>query len=164
MQKINTMKKSQILYYSNRFQEIYNGSPWYGETIDAKLNDVSDGNAFLQPINGVHSVGEIVSHMIYWRKALIARLEGGTFNTSMESEDNWKNVEELKASGWKKLKSAFDKSQLAITTLLEKQSDDFLKTEYSQGTSMESLIQGIIDHDVYHLGQIGLVKKMISVK
>jgi uncharacterized damage-inducible protein DinB len=156
------MKNSQVLYYSNRFQEIYNGSPWYGETVDAKLNDVSDSNAFLQPVNGVHSVGEIVSHMIYWRKALIGKLEGGTFKTSMESPDNWKDLKALKASGWKKLKSAFDKSQQTITSLLAKQSDDFLKTEYSQGTSMESLIQGIIDHDIYHLGQIGLVKRMLG--
>jgi len=157
------MKNSQIFYYSNRFKEIYNGSPWYGETVDAKLSDVSDDNAFQQPISGVHSVGEIVSHMIYWRKALIAKLEGGTFKTSMESPDNWKNIKELKTSGWKNLKSSFDESQHTITSLLEKQSDDFLKTEYSQGISMESLIQGIIDHDIYHLGQIGLVKKMVGI-
>lgn len=156
------MSNSKILYYTNRFQEIFNGNPWYGETVEAKLSDVTDATAFVRPVPNAHAVGEIVSHMIYWRKALISKLEGGTFKTSMESPDNWKALETLKAMGWEKLKSEFDESQKKITSLLGKQSDDFLLTTYSQGTSMESLIQGIIDHDVYHLGQIGLVKKLVS--
>ena len=156
------MNNSKINYYLNRFNEIYNGSPWYGETVDAKLKDVSDENAFVQPFGNAHSVGELVSHMIYWRKALISRLEGDqSFSPSVESDENWIHVDTLKKAGWKKIMDDFVQSQKKITSLLPKQTDNFLEEEYSKGGTFEYLIQGIIDHDVYHLGQIGLVKKLI---
>lgn len=158
------MSNSKIMYYVNRFNEIYNGSPWYGETVEAKLNDVTDETAFLQPIHVAHSVAEIVCHMTYWRKGLLSHLEGdGTFTPSVESPENWVSVDALKTKGWKKIHDDFNQSQKKITQLLAIQNDEFLEKEYSKGSTFEYLIQGIIDHDVYHLGQIGLVKKLNSI-
>ncbi len=157
------MNNFKINYYVNRFNEIYNGSPWYGETVNAKLKNVSEENAFVQPLGNVHSVAEIVSHMTYWRQALISRLEGDkSFSPSVESDDNWRNVEKLKTAGWRKIIADFDHTQNKITSLLPKQLDKFLEEEYSKGSTYEYLIQGIIDHDIYHLGQVGLVKKLIK--
>lgn len=158
------MSNSKIMYYVNRFNEIYNGSPWYGETLEAKLNDVTDKNAFLQPVDVAHSVAEIVCHMTYWRKGLLSHLEGdGTFTPAVESPDNWVSVDTLTKEGWKKIFDDFNQSQKKTTQLLAKQNDEFLAKEYSKGSTFEYLIQGIIDHDVYHLGQIGLVKKLNSI-
>lgn len=158
------MSNSKIMYYVNRFNEIYNGSPWYGETVEAKLNDVTDKNAFLQPVDVAHSVAEIISHMTYWRKGLLSHLEGdGSFMPAVESHDNWVSVAVLETKGWRKILDDFTQSQKKITELLASQNDQFLEKEYSIGSTFEYLIQGIIDHDVYHLGQIGLVKKLNSI-
>jgi hypothetical protein len=155
------MSNSKIMYYVNRFNEIFNGSPWYGETFEAKVNGITDVKAFVQPFNVAHSVAEIVAHMTYWRKGLVARLEGdNTFSLSMEDADNWVSIEKLKGKGWKKIVDDFNESQNKIIHLLPRKTDDFLKDEYSKGSSYEYLIQGIIDHDIYHLGQIGLIKRL----
>lgn len=157
------MTNTGIQHYIERFQDIYNGAPWYGETIDVKLKDISDLIAFIQPHDGAHSIAELVKHMTYWRQSLIKRLEGDeAFKGSMKSPDNWISVDSLSAMGWQKIRDEFDEAQHKIIQLLSKQNDDLLTQEYSKGKTFEYLIEGIIDHDVYHLGQIGLVKKMIE--
>ncbi|HEX5169478.1 MAG TPA: DinB family protein [Cyclobacteriaceae bacterium] len=156
------MTNSKILYYANRFNEIYNGSPWYGETVEVKLKGLAEEKAFVKP-QGAHSVAELVAHMTYWRKGLIARLEGDYgFSPSVESMDNWTDISTLKARGWNKILDDFNHSQQKITQLLPKKNDKFLEEEYSPGSTFEYVIQGIIDHDVYHLGQIGLVRRFIN--
>lgn len=151
---------SRIQHYVNRFKEIYHGDPWYGENIQTKLKDCSPDIVFRKP-GGVHSIAELVSHITYWRRALLSRLEGDkSFVPSVKSADNWVDINKLKALGWDSIRSSLELSQEKITTLLSLKDDNFLGDEYLQGKSFDYLIQAIIDHDIYHLGQIGLVRKL----
>lgn len=83
--------------YVTQFAALYDGQPWYGDSISQILEKVTPATAFWQPTPGAHSIAQLVSHMIYWRQALIKRLEGDRdYKPSMKSEDNWKSNELLK--------------------------------------------------------------------
>lgn len=156
------MDRASITQYMNHFKAVYNGNPWYGETIASKLDGIDD-LAFVRPLENVHSIAEVVAHMTYWRKSLISRLnKDESFNASVESEDNWRDLLQLRKEGWDKVRSDFETSQDAIVEALSRQPDTILETEYSEGHTFEYLIQGVIDHDIYHLGQIGLIRKMLE--
>jgi uncharacterized damage-inducible protein DinB len=155
------MQNNRIQFYANRFREIYEGTPWYGDTISSKLIDVDPGKAFVRPREDVHALGEVVAHMIYWRKSLISRLKKDTaFIASGDSPDNWPALSRLTEEGWSGLLASFQQSQQELQELLARQSDELLSEEYADGSTYEYLIQGVIDHDLYHLGQIGLIRKM----
>jgi uncharacterized damage-inducible protein DinB len=159
------MATKSTAYYISRFNEIYDGDAWLGENLVTKLNDISDANAFRRPLKEVHCVAELVAHIIYWRQSIIKHLEGDTaYAGSIKSKENWPGVETLQKAGWDVLYSKLVESQQTIVSLLAKQTATFLSTEYAPGSTYEYLIAGIIDHDVYHLGQIGLVKKIIGNK
>ncbi|HEX7016604.1 MAG TPA: DinB family protein, partial [Cyclobacteriaceae bacterium] len=118
---------------------------------------------FARPVPGMHSVGEVVAHMTYWRQSLIKRFQqDSSFRASVDSEDNWKDLDQLKAQGWEGVRSAFVESQEALVRLLAQQPDDILDREYSEGKTYDYLIRGVLDHDVYHLGQIGLIRKLAT--
>ena len=156
------MATPSIIQYVTRFNEIYNGEPWYGENIVSKLNEVSDELAFTRPMRYVHAIAEVVAHMTYWRQSLISRLnKDESFHASVESEENWRDLLVLRAAGWKKVLSDFEESQKAIVQILSRQPASILTTEYAGGHTFEYLIQGVIDHDIYHLGQIALIRKMV---
>ena len=158
------MPNSRIGYYVTLFKENYQGDPWLGESFEVKLKDVNNSNAFHRPGKDIHSIGEIVAHIIYWRDSLLKHLEGDRgYKGSVKNSDNWPSPEQLEKEGWASLHKRLETSQKKIVSLLAKQPDSFLSEEYSAGASYAYLIQGIIDHDIYHLGQIGLVKKMLSV-
>ena len=157
------MSRERINRYVDLFKTNYNGNPWYGESIDKKLTDITDTIAFRQPASGIHCIAELLHHMTYWRMPLISRLEGNRdFNASMESEENWNDLTKLKSIGWTSIKQEFDSSQEKLTRLLPAMEDSFLDEKFHKHYSYNDLIQGIIDHDIYHLGQIGLVKKMVA--
>jgi uncharacterized damage-inducible protein DinB len=155
---------NRITALVNQFETIYNGEPWYGNSIAKILEDITEDNAFWESTEGAHSIAQLVWHIIYWRQSLIKKLEKDLeYKASMKSEANWRTNEDLKPLGWKKLRSQFEESQQKIVTLLAKQDDSFLEKPYQKAVTMHDLIKGIIQHDIYHLGQIAYVKSILPL-
>ncbi len=80
----------------------------------------------------------------------------------MKSDDNWRANEHLKLLGWKEILNQFKESQNKTVTLLNEEDESFLAKPYFNEVTMHDLIKGIIQHDIYHLGQIAYVKSIYS--
>lgn len=157
--------QKQIQEKIEQFARVYGESPWYGDSIQQIVNQVTEEAAFWQPTKNAHSIAQIVWHMVYWRHALIKRLEGDVaYKASMKSEDNWSINENLKNSSWGKIKELLAESQEKLITLLKKQDDSLLDKAYSEKASYLDVINGIFQHDLYHLGQIAYLKSIHSGK
>ena len=156
---------NQVAALVNQFETVYNGEPWYGNPISKILEDITEDDAFWEPTEGTHSIAQLVSHIIYWRQSVIKKLENDLeYKASMKSEDNWRTTEDLKLLGWKNILDQFEESQKKIVTLLAKEDDSFLEKPYSAKATMHELIKGIIQHDIYHLGQIAYIKSINNKK
>jgi uncharacterized damage-inducible protein DinB len=151
----------KLSLYAAQFAAMYNGQPWYGDSISHILEKVTPAKAFWRPTPDAHTIAQLVSHMIYWRQALIKRLEGDiNYKPSMKSEDNWKSNDKLKKAGWKSLRKSLDESQTKLLSLLAKENDTLLKKKYSEKVSFLDLINGILQHDLYHTGQLAYLKSI----
>jgi uncharacterized damage-inducible protein DinB len=140
---------------AQRLEVIYQGEPWFGESLQTKLKNVSEESAFKQPVNNKHSIAEILSHMEYWRKRFALEVQGKTLPEFSESE-NWPDVTALKKQGWKKLQASFEETHKELVGLLEKSNGKKLSEE------LITNLNGMVDHDIYHLGQIGIVKSLVN--
>jgi len=157
--------QKQIREKIEQFEKVYSDSPWYGDSIQQIINQVTEEAAFWQPTKNAHSIAQIVWHMVYWRQALIKRLEGDVaYKPSMKSEDNWSINEKLQNSRWEKIKELLAESQEKLITLLKKQDDSLLDKAYSEKASYLDVITGIFQHDLYHLGQIAYLKSIHTGK
>ncbi len=156
------MASSPLIHsYINQFKVLYEGEAWFGESYVEKLKGISDAQAFLQQ-NEMKSIAQLVDHCLYWRLPLIKRLQGNfDYRNSTDDEANWKTNDNLKNIGWQNIKEEFADSQRQILVLLEKINQENLKEEYTEGYSIQSLIEGVIHHDIYHLGQIGMIKSRL---
>lgn len=151
-----------MLNYCQQLKTIYDGDPWIDESFEKKLTGLSEEEAFCQPIPGVHSVAEVISHVVEWRKELIERMRNGRPPLPVfEQENNWYSNEWLRKKGWSRLVEEFEESQNQLIYLWEGLSDSFLSQKYNEEYSYQYLVEGIIHHDLYHLGQIGLIIKML---
>jgi len=156
------MENIQMQNLLRQLHLIYEGDPWIGESFNNKLDDMSEEEAFKQPLPGIHSVAEVLSHLIEWRKELIGRFETGRPPLlKMESANNWYSNEKLREDGWGKLREEFAETQRQLNNLWEGMDDSFLSRKYQGNYNFQFLVEGIIHHDVYHLGQIGLIIKMV---
>jgi uncharacterized damage-inducible protein DinB len=149
--------------FTNQLKQLYEKGAWFGDTYKEKLQDVTAEQAFRQPYPGVHSIAELVAHVIYWRLPLIKKLKGEKdYVGSVEHPDNWPPVDKLRTRGWPAILQEFDETQQQLIKLLATADQKFFDSEYSSGSPMFYVTEGIIQHDIYHLGQLALVKKMLG--
>ena len=155
----------KIIHLVAQFSALYDGQPWYGDSLCLTLETITPAKAYWQPVDGAHSIAQITSHMIYWRQSLIKKLNGDLdSNPSMESEENWKTNELLKKAGWRSLLNSLAESQAQLLTLLAKQKDSILKKKYSEKGTFQDIIHGVLQHDLYHTGQLAYLKNIYHTK
>jgi len=156
------MSRVLINNFIRQLNELQDGSLWFDQSIKDKIDNLSDAEAMLRPIPQVHSVAEHVSHMLEWRKECILRFKGQKTEL-MNSPDDWKDRNQLENIGWDNLKIALYNSRFELIELIEGRDDAYLQTRFlDTDYNFHYLIEGIIHHDVYHLGQIGITIKLLG--
>lgn len=146
-----------------QLQDVQDGDLWLDENFTKKIDSLNEEHAFTRPIPEIHSVAEIISHLFEWRKDCINKLQGEKSTLTVESKENWRSNEELKKIGWKKLKGDFYASQYHLIRLIEVKEDSFLTQKQGKYT-FQNLLEGMVHHDLYHLGQIGISIKLLRAK
>lgn len=147
-----------------QLREIQEGSLWFDQCFKEKIETLSETEAFTKPIPQVHSVAEHISHILEWRKECLLRFKGQRTDL-MNSPDDWKDNTELSKIGWTGLKQLFYESTTALINALKDQDDTYLETKFPDTDyNFHYLIEGIIQHDLYHLGQTGITIKLLRQK
>jgi len=150
-----------------QFNEVQEGKIWIGENFKKKLDTINEDQAFTRPIPTLHSVAELISHLTVWRKETILKIKTGEGSLTDDCNENWLNNTELKPMGWKKILTEYQNSLSEIIQLIQNKEDEFLTEEYYdtdfKGYYQYSfVIEGMLHHDIYHLGQIGIVIKLLK--
>jgi hypothetical protein len=156
------MENKLIKNIVGQFKDIQEQELWLDENFKKKIDSLSEELAFERPLTDLHSVAELISHILVWRKESILKLKGLKSTLTMESPENWLTNEVLEKKGWENLKSEFYQSQKDIIELIENKTDEYLEKEYTDGFKFKYLLEGLIHHDLYHLGQIGIVIKLLN--
>jgi uncharacterized damage-inducible protein DinB len=140
-----------------------NGELWLDENFSRKLEWLNEKNAFTRPLPDLHSPAELLSHLIIWRRINIRRINGETVILEVDDPINWKTNDELRPNGWEALEKEFYESKQEIIDLLYNKDDSYLNTITTfYGKDVKYLLQGLVHHDVYHLGQLGISIKYLK--
>ncbi len=150
------MKNTELSRIINMLQNAYDGAAWHGASIMEILEKITAKQAF-QPSEHIHRICELVQHITGWRVFAIKRLEGDAFY-EVSQFDNWKTFKNPNEDTWEEIKADLAESQKNILAALEKISDDRLNDEVEgKAYNYYTLIHGVIQHDLYHLGEIALL-------
>jgi len=141
----------------------YNGAAWHGSSIVEILNIITVRQAF-QSSEHIHRICELVQHITAWRIFAIKRLEGDQ-HYDVSQNENWKAFSIKDKRSWETVKSDLEQSQFDLIKALEKISDDLLIEEVDgKAYDYYTLIHGVIQHDLYHLGEIALLARLTNQK
>jgi len=152
------MKKSEISRIINMLQNTYNGAAWHGASVMEVINKISARQAFHESEH-IHRICELVQHMITWRVFACKRLEGDD-QFEVSQNDDWKDFSTADSSTWESVKKDLGESQEKLINALEQANNDLL-TELVEGKAYDyyTMIHGVIQHDLYHLGEIALLSR-----
>jgi uncharacterized damage-inducible protein DinB len=149
----------------DQLQREHEGDPWHGSPLRTLLDGVTCEVAAARPIRHVHSVWELVLHVTAWKSEVRRRLSGAPAGTPAEGD--WPEVPAPTPEAWK---TAVDRLEQAHTSLIAavrelpesklfEPTNDPRDRETGSGVSHYVLLHGIVQHDVYHAGQIALVRR-----
>ncbi len=143
------------------FDDLYQGNPWIDVNIIGVLTDISASEASRKLYPNWNSIWEILNHLIEWRFVVLQRLQGKV----IKSPDNnfFVPIIDKQETAWIKTLERLEDSQNTWTNFLKKCKEEDLEFLYPDNNmSYYEHIHGIIQHDLYHLGQIVLLRKFIK--
>ena len=132
----------------NRLNAIYDGKPWYGRNLSSILREDKE-----IPFRAL----SILRHMIVWRTYVNKVLQGINTSIELNSEQDWPNVTESMIELLDELSQVH---QGLIETIEAFDQEKWFDKPMNSSYTYYHLVEGIMDHDLYHLGQIALLKKM----
>lgn len=152
----------EIKNYITEFETIYNGEPWYGKSLMAVIKDADPKDVFKKQKSSAHSAYEITHHLYAWRDLLVKRLLGDTTSSiKVNSKEDWAPLPKEQTDGsWKELIKNLEQNQKELIKALPKWDNGSLDKDFA-GTSysLRTFLNGQIQHDIYHIGQIALAIK-----
>jgi len=150
MDEINRIKEQLVKAFENE--------PWSGPSVMDVLKDIVPEKAASKPIPNAHSIWEILEHMNSTIENVIRRLKGDF--SPFTDEMDWPKVTDTSEKSWNDLLKRFNKSHEELLSEISKLSPDILDKPMKEGFSAYySTLHGIVQHNLYHLGQISLLKK-----
>lgn len=147
----------------------HNGDAWHGPSVMDALEGVTAAVAAARPIPGAHSIWEIALHITGWHGEVRRRLQGATAGEPPEGD--WPPVpqrptDERWAAVLEALQRSHDDLVETVRTLDDSRLDAPVRDERSRelgtGVSHYVTLHGIVHHDLYHAGQISLLKRAAS--
>jgi uncharacterized damage-inducible protein DinB len=161
---------TEITRILDQFRRAYNGDAWHGTPLRGILQDISAEQAMMRPISNAHTIWELVLHITAWEGEVLRRLQTGSM--ALPEEGDWQEVSDISETAWKTALKRLANVHAALEQEIMRCTDDHLETtlgaprvrETGAGVSVYILLHGIIQHSIYHAGQIALLKKAIEVQ
>ena len=152
----------EILLLAEQMKETYEGDPWFGRNVKTLLAEVNDRIAFERP-NDQHSILELVWHMVTWREFTISRLRHEETDLRYFEVNDWRVLDHDDKSLWHQGLQRLQETQQELTVLMQQQNDAILSRRVEgREYDFRKLLSGIIQHDIYHTGQIAYLTKLLK--
>jgi len=134
------------------------GEAWHGPALRELLADVTAQQAAAKPLAGAHSIWEIVLHVIGSEGLVCERLEGKP--GVLSPEEDWPPVMETSDEAWRAALQALTDVHQKLQQLLLSVPENRLAEPIVEGASSTYVnVHGIVQHNIYHAGQIAVLKK-----
>jgi hypothetical protein len=143
--------------------EAYSGSSWHGPNLRGSIRGITSREAARRPGPGRHNIREIVIHAAYWKYAVRRRLRGEKRGTFALKGSNWFVRPGAKGgTTWEEEIRLLESEHALLRSVIAGTAASGLRLHPGNGRrSAEVLIRGIAAHDVYHAGQIQLIKRLM---
>ncbi len=135
--------------------EAYQAKSWHGPNLRNSIRGVTVKDAAWRPAPRRHNIWEIVVHAAYWKYVVRRRLRGERRGSFPLPGSNWfSRPISSTESAWQEDRRLLDQEHRKLRVAIK----EFFRDRPQR--SALALISGIAFHDVYHAGQIRLLRRL----
>lgn len=139
----------------------YDRQSWHGTNLRGSLRGVTAEQAAWRPAPGRHNIWELAVHAAYWKYAVLRRLTGQKRGSFALEGSNWfARPTDPSAAAWKADLALLDQTHHALRAAVAALPASRLRAPVQGKRTTAWLLHGIAAHDLYHAGQIQLIKRL----
>jgi uncharacterized damage-inducible protein DinB len=143
--------------------QAYDHRSWHGPNLRGSLRAVTAELAAFRPGRGRHNIWELALHAAYWKYATARRLAGdkrGHF--PLKGSNFFERPQEASEAAWRKDLALLDECHRHLREVVEHLPASRLhQAPGARGSwTAAETISGVAAHDLYHAGQIQLLKRL----
>jgi uncharacterized damage-inducible protein DinB len=151
---------SESARIADQLRRAHEGKAWHGPSLSELLSGVSAAQAIVRPKAGVHNIWELVAHIIAWERVGIRRLAGEAVHTIADEVD-FPTIIQADSGRWQQtLDELASLNRELIDAILRLDDSQLAAHVPGQKVSVYGTLHGIIQHNLYHAGQIAILKKL----
>jgi uncharacterized damage-inducible protein DinB len=144
-------------FTADEIDRSWHGEAWSGPALQEILAGVDEMSARWTPGAGVHSIFELLLHVSCWERVVRERVLGRA-NTPSDAE----NFPHPSVS-WEDALRTAETGHAALVEAVRALSDDGIgKTAPGCSYTLRFMLHGVAQHNLYHAGQMAIVKKLLS--
>jgi uncharacterized damage-inducible protein DinB len=151
----------------HRLKDTWHGTPWYGTPSDQILEGITAAEASRQLTPGTHTIWQLVLHMTAWTETTAQRVRG--IGSKAPDRGDWPAVTDTSDAAWRAALADLAAARKALLAEVHDTHEEDIQLHVKQhdppfkdtGMSRAGTVYGLIEHDIYHLGQIALLKKAL---
>ena len=152
---------SQTALLSDQIRRAFEGEAWHGDPLAKILRGITAARAAARPIKNAHSIWELVLHVTAWDDVVRRRLDGAAVRLS--GKQNFPPVKDTSEGAWRKavenLKQVHSELVKAVAAFPDSRLQDQVPGKAQKYHDFYYMISGIVQHELYHAGQIAILKK-----
>lgn len=154
-------QRKQVAALAQRLDDSLHGSPWYGTPVFQLLTTIDPDNAFRKAGNYPHSPAALLYHMIAWATFTLHRVkELADYDSETMEAIDWQ-VLDPRVHTWEKGLAEFRNVHRQLLETLQEKNDTWLTTKVMyRDYDVAFLLEGLIQHNIYHSGQFALLGKL----
>jgi uncharacterized damage-inducible protein DinB len=153
---------SEAARIADQLRRAFDGEAWHGDSVFEILNGVTAAQAAAHPIKNAHSVWELVLHIAAWDGAVLRRM-GGVAVTLSDAE-NFPAVKDASNAAWRgalaQVRRVHEDLVKTVAALPDSRLDEVVPGKEGAHYTFYYMLHGVAQHELYHAGQIALLKKM----
>jgi uncharacterized damage-inducible protein DinB len=146
---------------ADQLKRSFAGEAWHGPAVKQVLEGVSAAQAVARPIPGAHNIWELTLHIGAWENAGLRRLNGD--RAELADDEDWSAVTGTSEEAWNQLKANLEEGNHKLVQAIERLDEMHLDEPILEGMpSVYITLHGVIQHNLYHAGQIAILKKALA--
>jgi hypothetical protein len=154
---------SESLRIADQLRRAFTSDPWHGSPLLDLLAGITAEKARARPLRSVHSIWELVVHIDVYLQVALDATRGIPAPKLYGSEKDWPPLHDDSAAAWAAAEDRMFENAEKLAQTIEKLDDANLQaTVPGRPYGFYYLFHGIVQHSLYHAGQIAMLKKVLS--
>ena len=153
---------SEAARIADQLRRAFSGEAWHGDSLFEILKGVTAAQAAARAIARAHTIWELVLHVAAWDGAVLRRLGGVAVELS--DTENFPPVTDASDAAWRKaqaeVRRVHEKLVEAVSVFPASRFDEIVPGKEGAHYTFYYMLHGVVQHELYHAGQIALLKKI----